>query len=503
MSGIFISYRHEGGLETAKLLAISLKHNGYPVFFDQSSEKGEPFDEKSEAKIKKCTDFIVILDKDVFKRTLEGEEREYDGLRQELSFAIKCHKKIFRVELPNFEMPKELPEDIDDIRKYDHIKYPVEDDFDSFDTFYKKLIPSLKSRSPKKLFKSLLPLLFVLFVVLIIGGSWYLWNTKNGLKENENVQKLDSIIQEKEKYKNKLDSVIQKTEDPVLLLVGAGSLKGFLEKKKVPISTSKDWVYLPTSTGAALPIVSKEIDVKQNIGDYESRQYDLVLFSAIKAKDADLISDPSTREKFIQLIGHVIGVKIGSTNLEIVLKKDVYFKKYLGNDSLITPEVLAEIVKDTAVTVYTTSNNNGNRGISGTFKRYSELLKPYHVNLESIHCEEFNLNQPYSSFNYGKNPFVILQATTFAVDTNNFDAKWFTRPIYDTNKQNILQNDLYVYFVAHIDHKATEGRFYVPTQVRDFLKSIGDSLPDDQDLRVGNESRLIQEYSIYGKRIDE
>ena len=220
----------------------------------------------------------------------------------------------------------------------------------------------------------------------------------------------------------------------------------------------------------------------------------------MKAKGADLISDSITRDRFIKNIGHVIGVKIGSNDLMVVLKDDKYFNQYLGNDSLITPMVLAEIIKDKNVTVYTTSNNNGNRGISGTFKRYNEILKSYDINLESIHCEEFNLNQTYGYFNNNKKPFVILETTTFVVDSNDISAQWFTLPVYDSTKQTKIQNDLYVYFVARINPNANINKFYVPTQVRRFLKRIGANLPDDKALGFTNDS-LIQEYTIDGKFI--
>lgn len=497
MSGIFISYRHEGGFETARLLAMSLERDGYSVFFDKSSEKGVNFNEKIEVEITKCSDFIVILDKDVFKRTTSGEKREYDGLRHELSLAIKRHKKIIRVELPSFVMPDELPEDINEIREYDHIKYPAEDDFDNFDTFYNKLIPSLNTHSPKKIFKSLLPFLFLLFLVFIGTGLWYLWDTNNELDTNK--EELKSIKQETVKYKHDLDSIMQQ---PTLLLVGAGTVRGALEKK-AHISTSKEWVYLPISTGAALPIISKEIDVKQNIGNDKLRQYNLVLFSAMNAKDSDIIPDSITRVNFINNIGRVIGVKVGSNNLQIVLKNDGYFDDYINNDSLITTNELARIVQDKTVTVFTTSNNHGNRGISGTFKRYAEILHSlHHVTLEKMHCKEFNLNQVYSYFNNNsKNHFVVLETTTFTVDSTDTSNHWLTLPLYDSAKQSILQNDLYIYFIARKNPEGTIEKYYVPEQVRQFLTCIGCTLPADNALQFEDEKHLIQEYSIDGKII--
>lgn len=191
----------------------------------------------------------------------------------------------------------------------------------------------------------------------------------------------------------------------------------------------------------------------------------------------------------------MIGTKIGSNDLKVVFKNGDYFKKY----QLLTPEVLANIVQDTNVTVYTTSNNNGNRGISGTFQRYKEILLDF-VNLEKIHCEEFISNQVFSSFN-DRNPFVILETSTFTVDTNDISADWFSLPIYyDSTKKTKIQNDLYIYFVAHKKQEGAIAECYVPEQVRNFLEIIGDTLPDDKDLRF-TKDKIIQEYSVDGKFI--
>ena len=64
---VFISYRRDGGLETAKQLHALLKDN-YEVFFDKESLRNGTFDDKIEYAISECTDFLLILSNNIFDR---------------------------------------------------------------------------------------------------------------------------------------------------------------------------------------------------------------------------------------------------------------------------------------------------------------------------------------------------------------------------------------------------------------------------------------------------
>ena len=69
---IFLSYRRDGGYETAKHLYDLLVRDGYSVSFDIDTLKNGDFDKQLLDRIDACTDFILIVDKNCFDRTLNG-----------------------------------------------------------------------------------------------------------------------------------------------------------------------------------------------------------------------------------------------------------------------------------------------------------------------------------------------------------------------------------------------------------------------------------------------
>ena len=249
-----------------------------------------------------------------------------------------------------------------------------------------------------------------------------------------------------------------------------------------------DVIYMPMASSAAWSFVSKEFDVTQNLDNGKPRQYYLVLLSAWKAEDSDFFSSDSLVGNFINEIGYVIGVKIGQSDLKVVLKNDEYFKNYLGQDSLITPQVLAEIVKDPNVTVYTTSNRK--RGLSGTYLKYQQVLKPY-VDIDTIKCNEYNLDQKFDYFNEDDNHFIILGSSSFSVNLAIDTDSWFELPFLDTDSAKIA-NDLYVYCVAYKKSGGHKDDFEVPKQVRKFVETITEELPPDNDL--GPSKKLVKYY---------
>ena len=58
---IFISYRREGGFDTAALLCGRLKDAGYRVFFDVEALRSGRFNAALYCEIERCRDFIVVL----------------------------------------------------------------------------------------------------------------------------------------------------------------------------------------------------------------------------------------------------------------------------------------------------------------------------------------------------------------------------------------------------------------------------------------------------------
>lgn len=124
---IFISYRRNGGLETAKDIFHHL-NDKYEIFFDMKSLRNGRFDLKIEEAIKQCTDFILILSNQIFSRF----EDDGDWISRELELALKGSKNIIPIFLNDFTQPSTDNETIKKVLNYNGIKY-------SDAEFYEKL----------------------------------------------------------------------------------------------------------------------------------------------------------------------------------------------------------------------------------------------------------------------------------------------------------------------------------------------------------------------------
>ena len=134
---IFISYRRDGGFETAKHLNDLLVHDGYTVSFDIDTLREGDFDETLLKRIDVCVDFIVIIDKHTFDRTLNPAfDTKNDWLRIELAYALKLRKNIVPILLSGVDhFPINLPEDIAEVTTKNG---PIYNRY-YFDEFYKRL----------------------------------------------------------------------------------------------------------------------------------------------------------------------------------------------------------------------------------------------------------------------------------------------------------------------------------------------------------------------------
>ena len=143
---IFISYRREGGFETAHYLYEHLTRDGYGVTFDLDTLRSGRFDEALLQRIDECTDFVVVLNKGCFDRTLDPAfPSENDWLRRELGHALGKKKNVIPVLLAGFEFPEGLPEDIAEVRFMNGPAYSRE----YLDEFYKRLKEYLRTVAPK------------------------------------------------------------------------------------------------------------------------------------------------------------------------------------------------------------------------------------------------------------------------------------------------------------------------------------------------------------------
>jgi len=140
---VFISYRRDGGFETARHLFDLLTHDGYTVSFDLDSLREGPFDSALLERIDACNDFILVVNKTAFVRTLDPEfDPQNDWLRAELAYALKKGKNVIPVLLAGATIPANLPEDLESLPNLNRPSYSIE----YFDSFYEKLKTFLHSK---------------------------------------------------------------------------------------------------------------------------------------------------------------------------------------------------------------------------------------------------------------------------------------------------------------------------------------------------------------------
>lgn len=145
---IFISYRREGGYDTAKHLYDLLARDGYRVSFDIDTLTRGDFDISLLKRIDECKDFILIVDQHAFDRTLDLRfNPQKDWMRQELAHALKKRKNIIPVFLNGVsKFPENLPDDIRGVVKKNGPQYNRY----YFNDFYKRIKSDFLTARPRK-----------------------------------------------------------------------------------------------------------------------------------------------------------------------------------------------------------------------------------------------------------------------------------------------------------------------------------------------------------------
>lgn len=138
---IFISYRREGGYDTAQLLYDRLTQMRYRVSFDLETLRGGKFNTQLYQRIEQCSDVLVIMSKDSLNLR---ENSEDDWFRLEIAHALKCGKNIVPVFLRDFNFPNKskLPPDIAGLVEYQGVTASQE----HFDSVLQRICRNLKAR---------------------------------------------------------------------------------------------------------------------------------------------------------------------------------------------------------------------------------------------------------------------------------------------------------------------------------------------------------------------
>jgi class 3 adenylate cyclase len=119
---VFISYRREGGSSEARLIQQALQQKELRIFLDVDRMPAGHFDESLLRIIGSVPNFVVVLSAGCFGRDIQSPD---DWMRREIAHAVKCGVNIIPVMLPKFQFPnpRELPDDIRDIVRYETVEW--------------------------------------------------------------------------------------------------------------------------------------------------------------------------------------------------------------------------------------------------------------------------------------------------------------------------------------------------------------------------------------------
>lgn len=440
-NNIFISYRHKGGVLAANHLAEKLKHDGYTVTFDKESLRAGHFDEQILKHINACQDFIVILDENVFGKTLRGEPREDDWLRRELAHAIVMKKNIIPITLDGFIKPnkEQLPQDISCVVDHQFIKYDIE----NFDKFYAKLCSNAYLKSNNLLRKYWKYVLGIITLLFAISLSFHTGEYMQSKREK-------------------------------LVFVGGGSVSNLIDSlsgQNDNLSFIRNYpnsMYINLSSGKAWSVLEEEISKERNIRELNGYLPICLYADSISERMVTSVQNRCSDFK------SVIGIKLGVDPLTVYIKNDPIFKKKLGltdkDINCIDIKLLGSIIdgiKDDTL-IWATS------ATSGTLKLYNDSLKKYNFDFNLVSMVEegvikrFYDNTIATTINDKNQPYVFL-GSQFYYPKSLSKQDYLAFRIKDSGKY--IVKPMYMYFVTFAD-KTDPNCAIIPKQIIKFLKAI-------------------------------
>lgn len=291
---IFISYRREGGYDTAKHLNDLLVRDGYRVSFDIDTLRNGDFDTQLLSRIEECRDFILIVDQHAFDRTLDPEfDPKKDWLRCELAHALKHNKNIIPVFLSGvIGFPDGLPSDIANVTKKNGPEYNRYYFNDFYETLKKRF---LHKRSKYRIPLIIVPVLFFVTLILFISKVYKVEKDINYDKQSIIEDGKQSIINE---YDKRQELPIQERADIVDVvnsfiiddltkynIQGWSVFKDYTKKHQlIPLTDGIEWVDETNNeyiTPFKLDFVSKLV--------YKNRNFDEDMFGNAKIQHITLM----------------------------------------------------------------------------------------------------------------------------------------------------------------------------------------------------------------------
>ncbi len=186
---VFISYRREGGYDTAKHLNDLLVRDGYRVSFDIDTLRSGNFDTQLLERIDQCKDFILIVDQHAFDRTLDPSfDPKKDWMRCELAYALKKHKNIVPIFLAGVKgFPESLPSDVASVTKKNGPEYNRY----YFNDFYEKLKAAFLISKPHQ--KSRKIFVFMAILIALLGLVVYVGSKEPSITDDERHNSVTSV----------------------------------------------------------------------------------------------------------------------------------------------------------------------------------------------------------------------------------------------------------------------------------------------------------------------
>lgn len=162
-SGVFISYSHKDGFQTASLIAEKLRNKGYRVFLDTGLRQGK-FDVQLYDKISQSQDFVIIVTNGLLTSYNHSESWAY----KEAVDALKKRKNILPMMCSDEAWPSLMPESLKELPLYQDIKL---DQRRYFKESVNKLISYLHSYPVLKYQKTVIYSTLILAILAI--SSYY------------------------------------------------------------------------------------------------------------------------------------------------------------------------------------------------------------------------------------------------------------------------------------------------------------------------------------------
>jgi len=154
--------------------------DGYSVSFDLDTLENGNFGNELERRIKKCKDFIIILNNGIFDCFTEPDYNSKDDwVRIEIGCALLAERNIVPLKMEDFAYPKRLPSDIRDITKINAIDLSPE----HFEAAYEKLKSSFLISRPHWKIRHRKQMIYFISIVFIVLASYLFLSYKH--KEQE------------------------------------------------------------------------------------------------------------------------------------------------------------------------------------------------------------------------------------------------------------------------------------------------------------------------------